>query len=206
MKKPFKTIGIIPVFLFIIIGALVIYPICKYSSKETIEITVSDKERITTGSGEHLQSKYLIYTNREVLENTDAMLFWKFNSSDIQNQLKVGKTYKVEVVGWRVPFLSWYRNVVAVKKVVVMFPVTQKLTQVTFEALGKVHVLFDDQLRDESEYQQAVGEIAPTAVVTDLKTVYKPAETLVLKSFESVLEWRSELNKQYSHIDNEALV
>lgn len=116
MKKPFKTIGIIPIFLFIIIGAMVIYPICKYSSKETIEITVSDKERITTGSGKNLESKYLIYTNREVLENTDAMLFGKFNSSDIQNQLKVGKTYKVEVVGWRVPFLSWYRNVVAVKK------------------------------------------------------------------------------------------
>lgn len=87
-----------------------------------------------------------------------------------------------------------------------MLPVTQKLTQVTFEALGKVHVLFDDQLRDESEYQQVVGEIAPTAVVTSLETVYKPVETLVLKSFESVLEWRSELNKQYSHIDNEALV
>lgn len=87
-----------------------------------------------------------------------------------------------------------------------MFPITQKLTQVTFEALGKVHVLFDDQQRDESEYQTVVGEIAPTAVVTNLETVYKPAETLVLKSFESILEWREILNKQYSHIDEEALI
>lgn len=87
------------------------YPILYYGSSETIEITIKDKERITTGRGKSINSKFIIYTENEVFKNTDSWLFLKFNSADVQNKFIVGKTYEVRVVGWRVPFLSWYRNV-----------------------------------------------------------------------------------------------
>lgn len=89
------------------------YPIAYYSSSETVEITVKDKDRITTGSGENIDSKFIVYTENEVFENTDSWLFVKFSSSDLQNKLEVGETYTVKVAGWRVPFLSMYRNIIA---------------------------------------------------------------------------------------------
>jgi hypothetical protein len=86
-----------------------------YASSEIIEITITDKERITTGSGKNISSKFILYGENEVFENTDSWLYLKFSSSDIQNKLSVGKTYKVKVVGWRVPFFSWYRNIISVE-------------------------------------------------------------------------------------------
>lgn len=102
--------------VLLIIVACAIYPVLFYSSSETVEITIKDKERITTGKGENLDSKFIIYTNNEVFKNTDELLFFKFNSADFQNNLEVGKTYTVKVVGWRVPFLSMYRNIVRYEK------------------------------------------------------------------------------------------
>lgn len=56
-----------------------------------------------------------MYGEEEVFENTDSWLFLKFNSADIQNEIEEGKTNKIKVAGWRVPFFSWYRNVVSVE-------------------------------------------------------------------------------------------
>jgi hypothetical protein len=39
----------------------------------------------------------------------------KFNSSDIYNQLEKGKKYRIKVYGFRIPFLSWYKNIIEVK-------------------------------------------------------------------------------------------
>jgi hypothetical protein len=102
-------------FFYALLGAVFLfgYPTAYYLSSDTVEITVKDKERITTGSGENISSKFIIYSENEVFENTDSWLFFKFNSADYQNKLEVGKTYKVKVAGWRVPFLSMYRNVVS---------------------------------------------------------------------------------------------
>lgn len=101
--------------IILLLLLLLIYPLFYFSSVEIIEITINDKERITTGSGENISSRFIVYTEDEVFENSDALWFWKFNSTDFQNKLKVGETYEVKVVGWRVPFLSWYRNIVEIK-------------------------------------------------------------------------------------------
>jgi hypothetical protein len=85
-----------------------------YFSQETITILIQGKERITTGGGENISSKFMVYADSEVFENTDSVLFLKFNSADYQNKLLVGNTYDVKVVGWRVPLLSWYRNIVEI--------------------------------------------------------------------------------------------
>lgn len=90
------------------------FQLWRVSTAETIVIQVRDKERATTGVGEHTSSKYVVFTEGEVFKNTDDMFFWKYNSSDVQNRLSPGHTYRVRVVGWRIPFLSFYRNIIAV--------------------------------------------------------------------------------------------
>ena len=103
---------------FLVISSSFAMPIIQAtSSSEMVDIVVVDKDRITTGSGESMSSKYLIFTETETFENTDSLTRWKFNSSDIQGQLRVGQAYQVEVYGYRIPFLSQYRNIVDVETV-----------------------------------------------------------------------------------------
>lgn len=85
-------------------------------------ITVTDKERVVSGSGEDISSKYLVFGDASdgesvVFENTDAFLRLKFNSSNIQGSLKEGHTYKITVVGIRVSFMSMYENILKVEEV-----------------------------------------------------------------------------------------
>lgn len=107
MKNATKIILLIALLL---VGYIFLYQ----SSKDRITVLIKDKERITTGSKENISSKYLVYTEGEVFENTDALMFFKWDSSDLQNELDVGSEYKVLVVGWRIPFLSTYRNIIRV--------------------------------------------------------------------------------------------
>ena len=85
-------------------------------------ITVTDKERIYKGSGDTSSSKYLVFGdddngNSLVFENTDCFIRGKWNSSNIQGQLKEGNTYKVTVVGYRVSFFSMYQNIIKIEDI-----------------------------------------------------------------------------------------
>lgn len=71
---------------------------------------ITGKERVMSQRGEAIDSKYLIFTDQEVFENTDSLLRWKFNSSDLYGKIKVGQTCSFVVNGWRIPILSMYRN------------------------------------------------------------------------------------------------
>jgi len=102
------AIGVIALIFF-----ATVYP---YVTAEEISIKVTDKERVVKGSGDSVSSKYLIYTTGETFENTDCLARFKFNSSDIYGSINAGQTYKVVVYGWRVPFMSSYRNIVKVLK------------------------------------------------------------------------------------------
>lgn len=91
-----------------------------YKTQDDVTITVKGKERIVeTHEREKgktdVSSKYLVFAENETFENTDSFLVWKFNSSDVQGSLDQGKSYDCSVYGWRVPFLSWYRNIVSCK-------------------------------------------------------------------------------------------
>lgn len=99
-------------FIYLFVFGLLGYTVAYYSSCETVEITVTDKERITESDGESVSSKYLIFAEGEVFENEDALFLGKWNSSDVQGQLKIGETYTVKVIGWRLPFFSMYRNII----------------------------------------------------------------------------------------------
>ena len=115
--RTFFVVIMIAIILVLLIGQEVIF---RFNDTD-YTITVTDKERIYTGSGNSSSSKYLVFGdddngNSLVFENTDCFIRGKWNSSNIQGQLKVGNTYKVTVVGYRVPFLSWYQNIINIEE------------------------------------------------------------------------------------------
>ena len=114
----FFVVVMIAIMLVLLIGQEAIF---NFNDTE-YTITVTDKERIYTGSGNNSSSKYLVFGddqngNSLVFENTDCFIRGKWNSSNIQGQLKEDNTYKITVIGYRVPFLSWYQNIIKIEEV-----------------------------------------------------------------------------------------
>lgn len=88
----------------------------------TYEVTITDKERITQPCNGKAKSKYIVYADSTegeslVFENTDKLIRGKFNSSNIQGMLKVGNAYKLTVIGVRIPFFSYYQNIIEVEEI-----------------------------------------------------------------------------------------
>lgn len=108
-----KTFGVIlggVIILTVLFTPLILYRYIWLNSCEVLTAQITSKENVVHGQ----TSKYLIFTQEEVFENEDAALIGKFNSSDFYNKLEPG-THKVRVCGWRVPFLSWYRNIIEIR-------------------------------------------------------------------------------------------
>ena len=112
MNKNELTKVIIGITIFIlIIGTGWLYR----NTAEIITVKITDKIVKMDKSGDSVTSTYMIFTENETFKNTDSLLFWKFNSSDVYGKLQKGKTYNVRVVGWRISFLSRYRNIIEIK-------------------------------------------------------------------------------------------
>ena len=79
-------------------------------TQDDISCSIVSKERVASENS----SKYLIYCEDEVLENTDSFWGWKWNSSDFYRDLQEGQEYRLKVYGWRVPFFSMYRNILKI--------------------------------------------------------------------------------------------
>lgn len=94
------------------VGWLASFPLYN-SSIDTVTTTLNSKERVCHSD----KCKYMLYTDAEVLENTDSLRYGKWDSSDLYGDLEAGKTYQFKVVGWRMPVLSWHRNVLEVTDV-----------------------------------------------------------------------------------------
>ena len=107
MKSDFLVIlTFILIIIMLLLGiASFIMP---YFNNEQIEITIKDK--YIKNNKEN--SKYLVVDeNNNTYEITDMLFKGKFNSTDIYNQLEIGKTYKIEISGYRIRFLSIYPNI-----------------------------------------------------------------------------------------------
>jgi hypothetical protein len=89
------------------LGVLLLLPAVHGITKETVIVTVNSKERVTTGD----DSRYLVYTENEVFENTDSAWFFKFNSADVYGSIREGASCTFEVAGVRNRFFSWFRNI-----------------------------------------------------------------------------------------------
>ena len=92
----------------------VVLPLCSiginYSDPHWETITVTEK---TVGIGQ--SRSYLIYSTYSVYEIQDLYLVGFVTSSDVYSSIKPGETYRVKVMGKRIPFLSAYKNIVEVK-------------------------------------------------------------------------------------------
>lgn len=55
--------------------------------------------------------------NAVVYENTDCLIRGKFDSSTFYADMEVGKTYEVTLIGFRVPYFSWYENILSYKEI-----------------------------------------------------------------------------------------
>jgi len=102
----------------IVIGAIIAGATggIKLLSQSTYTAEVTEKEVQRNGD----DSKYLIFIESDeggtkVLENTDELVTLKFNSSDIYGKVEIGETYTFDTIGWRIPFLSMYENIVDVE-------------------------------------------------------------------------------------------
>lgn len=117
-KVKFIVVAVVIVFIAIFSEVIFSFNDTEYTA------TITDKDRITESSKDSdgnskTSSKYLVFADDEngnslVFENKDCFIRFKFNSSNIQGQLKEGHTYRITVVGYRVPFLSWYQNIIKV--------------------------------------------------------------------------------------------
>lgn len=116
MKK-FLYIGIASIVFILLIW---IFP---KVNRRTVTATVNKTERIrgTVKSGQQKLDKYLIYTldsngKPHTFENTDTWIWFKFNSSDVYAKIQDGQSYNFSIVGFRIPFLSMYPNIISVEK------------------------------------------------------------------------------------------
>ena len=120
-KKNTRTFFVVIMIAVILVLSIGYEAIFSFNDTE-YTITVTDKERIYEGSGDTSSSKYLVFGDDEngnslVFENTDCFIRGKWNSSNIQGQLKEGNTYKVTVVGYRVSFFSMYQNIIKIEEI-----------------------------------------------------------------------------------------
>lgn len=85
-----------------------------YLNSQQLEITISDKYIKRKGQ----EDIYLIVDdNKNTYKITDLFLKFKFNSTDIYNELEIGKTYKVKTSGFRIKILSEYPNINKVEEI-----------------------------------------------------------------------------------------
>lgn len=98
-------------FMYILIFILLIVmlmcsTIIAYSNQKEFEIIVSDKY-VKGESGQY----FVIDENKNAYTIQDLFFKGKFNSTDLYNQLEIGKKYKIETTGYRIHFLSKYQNI-----------------------------------------------------------------------------------------------
>jgi hypothetical protein len=79
-------------------------------------LTVTDKEVKRMGNVDVFIIGGLLDNGKpRSFKNTDSKLYFKYNSSDINAMLRPNHRYRIKTVGWRLPFKSWYENILKVE-------------------------------------------------------------------------------------------
>jgi hypothetical protein len=98
-----KALGILA------LAALTIKGITSYATRDDYEhVTVKNLYVKNSSSG---SGTYMVGTDKGVFKNGDDWAQFKFNSSDVQNSLQIGKKYNIKTNGIRIPFFSRYENI-----------------------------------------------------------------------------------------------
>lgn len=115
MKIKQHAVEILTVFGIILLLGLFYY--IERGSAEFIKVKIRKTYSKVVSNGDNsVKNQYMVATAVETFKNVDSLLNGKFNSSDLQSDLIINKTYLLKVVGIRIPFFSSYRNVISVEK------------------------------------------------------------------------------------------
>jgi len=112
-KHPIITIAIGVIIILYILTNFLVLPIMQNQDVITNTYLITDKEFID-------RSNYLIFAKDEngkpyVFENTDAPFRGKYISDELNAILEIGKTYNLTTVGYEIPILSKYPNIIGVE-------------------------------------------------------------------------------------------
>lgn len=109
----------VKITIVVIVILVVVISSCVSSFNDhQYEVMITEKYRVNDGDN----SKYLVLGTDEsgnvlVFENTDNILRGKFDSSNVQGQLTEGGTFRLTVVGYRIPLFSWYENIIKIDEI-----------------------------------------------------------------------------------------
>ena len=103
------------IILVVIIGSFIIVPIIRNGNVQEIEIIVKDK--YIKGTGKQSQKYLVVDENKNTYEISDLFFWGKWNSTDLYNELEVGKKYKITTSGVRNGFWSWYPNINKIQEI-----------------------------------------------------------------------------------------
>jgi len=110
-----------PVYIIVVIIIALIVGVNIYVNQTTVTTvtdTVLGKEGITSHDSDGKSvSKYVVYGDKETYQCTDDILHLKFDSSDVYGHLIQNHSYRLTVNGFRVPFISMYRNIIKAEPV-----------------------------------------------------------------------------------------
>lgn len=106
-----RAIAGVIIIALIVVTVFIAYPVARICNKNTYTVTITDKGY--SGSVDD----YIVWAEdangvQYEFINEDEFWYGKFNSGTVQGALKVGHTYKFSTVGWRIPFLSEYPNII----------------------------------------------------------------------------------------------
>lgn len=112
------------VVVFLVLFLFVICFSCIYSlgTRRKVVFTVKEKGTLTHGYSNDrngtVYTNFMIYTkDNRAFKNVNSFWFWKWRSTELQAQMKVGKTYSALIYGWRIGAFNIYPNIVSVKEV-----------------------------------------------------------------------------------------
>ena len=104
MSKISRIFGVIIVLCIIVFGFVFFEP---FFTEEVIDINIINKERWAGEKG-----RYFIFSDNEVFVNENNYYHNKSNADELYPLFKRGDNYRVKVVGFYIPFLPRFRNIV----------------------------------------------------------------------------------------------
>lgn len=103
------VLGFVAFALVIAIGIGV--TVASYLNEQTQTCTVQDKYAINNRDS---ATKFRVETSCGVMEVQDAWFKMKFDSADRYANLDINNNYELTTIGFRVPFLSMFPNIIEV--------------------------------------------------------------------------------------------
>lgn len=108
----FSLVGLAVVFVLGLIVGIPIYTIASYQNEQVRTCTVEDKDRAGR------DGEMRVYTDDcGNLRVADALFKRNFHASDTYREIEVGRTYEFTTIGFRIPFLSEFPNIIEASEV-----------------------------------------------------------------------------------------